>query len=447
MRPDNAAMQCDPQFLLQAVTMIGELRRGRRQHGLSELGCYLKPRMHCLSVNGQLRDRGYEVETGIRGGGGVFEVLDGAHQGADCTVTGARTLEIRVWLRFGNKRIDDVGRVLCTRAGEGVRAGEARLTLRDPEVGGGDIHQALLAGGVVPRGQRVADVRMRDKRLLCGAAAHSQNRQDGQNTHTAQNYTCHCMPPSDSSLSTLRAANGSSARLFSEDSSFSRLSGNRSAAAGYVRSGYNQIRPELGMGQATLTATPTTTDDASADDSKLLKQVAAGNKAAFEAFYRRYYRRVSQFVYRLTPDRQLGEEIVDDTMLAVWRSAGKFAGRSKVSTWVLGIAYRRAMKTLDREMKHRNADHDETILEMQPDADAARDPLAMAAASTIQRQLGVFVDKLHINQRVALQLTALGHSYPEISVIVGCPANTVKTRVFKARHKLKGYLSDAGIRL
>lgn len=201
------------------------------------------------------------------------------------------------------------------------------------------------------------------------------------------------------------------------------------------------------MGQATLTATPTTTDDASADDSKLLKQVAAGNKAAFEAFYRRYYRRVSQFVYRLTPDRQLGEEIVDDTMLAVWRSAGKFAGRSKVSTWVLGIAYRRAMKTLDREMKHRNADHDETILEMQPDADAARDPLAMAAASTIQRQLGVFVDKLHINQRVALQLTALGHSYPEISVIVGCPANTVKTRVFKARHKLKGYLSDAGIRL
>ncbi|MGI9236454.1 MAG: RNA polymerase sigma factor [Woeseiaceae bacterium] len=201
------------------------------------------------------------------------------------------------------------------------------------------------------------------------------------------------------------------------------------------------------MGQATLTATPTTTDDETVDDTELLNEIAAGNKAAFEAFYRRYYRRVSQFVYRLTPDRQLGEEIVDDTMLVVWRSAGKFAGRSKVSTWVLGIAYRRAMKALDREKKHRSADHDETILEMQPDGDAARDPLAMAAANTIQRQLGVFVDKLHINQQVALHLTALGHSYPEISVIVGCPANTVKTRVFKARHKLKGYLSDAGIRL
>lgn len=201
------------------------------------------------------------------------------------------------------------------------------------------------------------------------------------------------------------------------------------------------------MGQATLIATPTATDDASIDDAQLLNQVAAGDKAAFEALYRRYYRRVSQFVFRLTPDRQLGEEIVDDTMLAVWRSAGKFAGRSKVSTWVLGIAYRRTMKTLDREMKHRSVDHDETVLEMQPDSDAARDPLAMVSANTIQRQLGVFVDKLHINQQVALQLAALGHSYPEISVIVGCPANTVKTRVFKARHKLKGYLSDAGIHL
>ncbi|MGI9238001.1 MAG: RNA polymerase sigma factor [Woeseiaceae bacterium] len=201
------------------------------------------------------------------------------------------------------------------------------------------------------------------------------------------------------------------------------------------------------MGQATLTATPTTEHDSSADDADLLQQVAAGDKAAFETLYRRYYRRVSQFVYRLTPDRQLGEEIVDDTMLAVWRSAGKFAGRSKVSTWVLGIAYRRAMKTLDREMKHRRADHDDAILEIQPDENAARDPLAMVTANTIQRQLGALVDKLHINQQVALHLTALGHSYPEISVIVGCPANTVKTRVFKARHKLKGYLSDAGIRL
>lgn len=199
------------------------------------------------------------------------------------------------------------------------------------------------------------------------------------------------------------------------------------------------------MGQATLTAIPETTDDPSVDDVDLLKEVAAGDKAAFEALYRCYYRRVSQFVYRFTPDRQLGEEIVDDTMLAVWRSAASFAGRSKVSTWILGIAYRRTMKSLSREKKHRSADHDETILERQQDTDATRDPLEMVAANTMQHQLGEFVGKLNIDQQVALQLTALGHSYPEISVIVDCPANTVKTRVFKARRKLKEYMLDADI--
>lgn len=202
------------------------------------------------------------------------------------------------------------------------------------------------------------------------------------------------------------------------------------------------------MGQAALrTATTAPSNDSEVDDGVLLRSIADGDKAAFEALYRRYYRRVSQFVYRLTPDRELGEEIVDDTLLAVWRSAGNFAGRSKVSTWILGIAYRRAMKALERERKHRQVDHDDTLLETQVDTDAARDPQQVASASTVQRHIGAFVSRLDLNQQVALQLTALGHSYPEIAAIVDCPANTVKTRVFKARHKLKGYMSEAGIRL
>ncbi len=201
------------------------------------------------------------------------------------------------------------------------------------------------------------------------------------------------------------------------------------------------------MGQAALTATAMTDGTSSVEDAELLSRVADGDKAAFEALYRRYYRRVSQFVYRLTPNRELGEEIVDDTLLAVWRGAGAFAGRSKVSTWIMGIAYRRTMKSLDREKKHRCVDSDEALLEMQPDTEATRDPLAVASANSLKRRLGTFVGKLDVNQQVALHLTALGHSYPEISAIVDCPPNTVKTRVFKARHKLKGYLADANIRL
>ncbi len=200
------------------------------------------------------------------------------------------------------------------------------------------------------------------------------------------------------------------------------------------------------MGTAALSASSSIQSDSPAEDVQLLKQVAGGDKAAFETLYRRYYRRLSQFVYRLTPNQQLGEEIVDDTMLAVWRSADKFAGRSKVSTWIFGIAYRRTMKSLDREMKHANVDSDEGLLDAQVDTDATRDPHLFAVANTMQRELDTFMEKLDVKQRVALQLTALGHSYPEISEIMDCPAGTVKTRVFKARSRLKGYIDDAGLR-
>ena len=200
------------------------------------------------------------------------------------------------------------------------------------------------------------------------------------------------------------------------------------------------------MGQAALTAAATKTSDLPADDALLIKQVAAGDKTAFEALYRGYYRRVASFVHRLTPNQQLGEEIVDDTMLAVWRSAGNFAGRSKVSTWILGIAYRRTMKTLDRERKHRGLAAEDGLIESQVDEDATRDPLAVTAANVMRREIDTGIERLDVNQQVALQLTAMGHSYPEISEIMDCPANTVKTRVFKARTKLKAYLSDAGVR-
>ncbi|MEM7503231.1 MAG: sigma-70 family RNA polymerase sigma factor [Pseudomonadota bacterium] len=200
------------------------------------------------------------------------------------------------------------------------------------------------------------------------------------------------------------------------------------------------------MGTAALSASSSIHSDSPAEDVQLLKQVARGEKKAFETLYRRYYRRLSQFVYRLTPNQQLGEEIVDDTMLAVWRSADKFAGRSKVSTWIFGIAYRRTMKSLDREMKHANVDSDAGLLDAQVDTDATRDPHLFAVANTMQRELDTFMEKLDVKQRVALQLTALGHSYPEISEIMDCPAGTVKTRVFKARSRLKGYIDSAGSR-
>ena len=81
---------------------------------------------------------------------------------------------------------------------------------------------------------------------------------------------------------------------------------------------------------------------------RLLGAIAAGERAAFEALYRSYHPRLTRFLDRMTRRPALVEEVLDDTMLVVWRRADRYNGRSKVSTWIFAIAYRTALKALQR---------------------------------------------------------------------------------------------------
>ncbi len=83
-------------------------------------------------------------------------------------------------------------------------------------------------------------------------------------------------------------------------------------------------------------------------DSELLARIAAGDRNALTRLYHRYHAPVLRFVQRLTGDSDAAQEAVNDVMLVVWNRASSFAGRSKVSTWIMGIAYRKAMKLRTR---------------------------------------------------------------------------------------------------
>jgi RNA polymerase sigma-70 factor, ECF subfamily len=178
------------------------------------------------------------------------------------------------------------------------------------------------------------------------------------------------------------------------------------------------------------------------EDRELLSRVARQNRAAFETLYRRYYRRVFHFVLRMARSEAAAEEIVSDVMLAVWRGAASFEGGSTVSTWVLGIAYRQALKTLDRNRKHAVVDSDEEALVATVDTDPGVDPEYNAITDSDGELLQKGIDSLSAQHREVVELTALGYSYGEISEVVGCPENTVKTRMFHARQQLKRFLGD-----
>ena len=172
-------------------------------------------------------------------------------------------------------------------------------------------------------------------------------------------------------------------------------------------------------------------------DLDLIGAVAAGDRQAFVRFYDRYRRKVARFVSRLTWRTDVVEETVNDTMVAVWQGAGSFRGRSRVSTWVMGIAYRTALKRV-RQVTRRP---EEELTDRAATAATTEMPDAALARSQGSARIRVALDKLSPEHRAVIELTFYDDcSYRQIAAIVGCPENTVKTRMFHARRHLKRLL-------
>src|SRR3979490_3454412 len=74
----------------------------------------------------------------------------------------------------------------------------------------------------------------------------------------------------------------------------------------------------------------------------LMARIADGDRKAFEELYNLYHRRMARFLTRLTHRYEVAEEVINDTFWVVWRKARDFRGDSQPSTWILGIAYRKA---------------------------------------------------------------------------------------------------------
>ncbi|HEV8255360.1 MAG TPA: sigma-70 family RNA polymerase sigma factor [Casimicrobiaceae bacterium] len=176
-----------------------------------------------------------------------------------------------------------------------------------------------------------------------------------------------------------------------------------------------------------------------ADEIALIRQVAGGDTTAFETLFRRYYPRLRRFLERMTRRPQLVDEIVNDTMLVVWRKADTFNLRSKLSTWIIGIALRRSLKALERVNDAIDFDPDAAAspAESGPEGNLLRQELRMRLSQALM--------SLSPEQRAVIELTYYeGCTYREIAAIVGCPVDTVKTRMFYARRRLKSLLAERG---
>ena len=178
------------------------------------------------------------------------------------------------------------------------------------------------------------------------------------------------------------------------------------------------------------------------EDQALVDRIATGDRQAFEQLFNQYGERVFRYTHRLISDVTKAEEVTNDVMLEVWKTAARFEGRSKVSTWILGITRhlalnavrRKRLDTVDVDDAPAIADDDLTPASVDHDRDVLKQALTSA------------LGKLSTDHRDVVELTFFhGLSYQEIAEVVGCPENTVKTRMFHARKQLKNLLGAAGL--
>ena len=171
-------------------------------------------------------------------------------------------------------------------------------------------------------------------------------------------------------------------------------------------------------------------------DEVLVSQVAAGDKAAMRALYLRHAETAQRFVQSRLRDQFEVADIVHTTMLEVWRTAGRFKGRSSVRSWILSIARNKTIDHIRKSARVDVSEPDETIPDDAPDAEAV-----MAAVQDSAR-VRACVENLSPQHRSAVHLAFFQDmSYGEIAEVEGVPEGTIKTRIYHAKKLLMRCLS------
>ena len=178
-------------------------------------------------------------------------------------------------------------------------------------------------------------------------------------------------------------------------------------------------------------------------DTDLLKKIAADDRQAFTELYKSYQPRLIKYCSRiLKNDVALAADIADEALIEVWKSAGTFSGRSLPSTWIHSIARFRLIGYL-RKNKELLQDDSSQWLNIE---DSAILPDDMVMIEEVSEQVAESLGKLSDKHREVIELVYFRElSIKDIAGMLDISENTVKTRMFYARSKLKGILSNTDI--
>jgi RNA polymerase sigma-70 factor (ECF subfamily) len=178
-------------------------------------------------------------------------------------------------------------------------------------------------------------------------------------------------------------------------------------------------------------------------DDALMRRVQTGDQEAFTALVDRYKDRVLNFVYRMVGQYQTAEDLAQETFVRVYTRRDSYRPGSTFSVWLYTIARNLTLNYI-RDMGRRATVWPERAAEdyegLVGDADAA-DPLEELQRTELSEKVGRAVSVLPDKFREVILLRDIsGLEYQQIAKILRCPLGTVKSRVNRARLRLKELL-------
>jgi len=174
-------------------------------------------------------------------------------------------------------------------------------------------------------------------------------------------------------------------------------------------------------------------------DEDLVAAIAKGDRLAMQVLYGRHNVRVFRFVLGMIRNEATAEDVVSETFFDVWQQAGRFEGRSKVSTWLMSIARHKALTALRGRQHDDIDDHAETMIDM---SDTPESAMQKTDKSAMLREA---LEQLTPAHREIINLVYYHEKkIEEVAQILDIPLNTVKTRMHYARKRLADILAESG---
>lgn len=174
------------------------------------------------------------------------------------------------------------------------------------------------------------------------------------------------------------------------------------------------------------------------DEEKLIRKATAGDAAAFNALMGMHERRMYAVALRMCSNPEDAQDCLQEAMLRIFRSLDRFKGQASFATWVYRITVNTCLDELRRRKTRPNTSLDGLLDAGWAPADASASPEKRAMQRELRAGLAQAMRELPEDMRAAVVLRDVeGYAYEEIAEILNINVGTVKSRISRAREKLR----------